>query len=916
MNFFSGQFCLYDSTNTLISCNSIGSFDNIPYGNYCIMAHDSCTDTTITRCFNVIPPPISIGTNVLISNKTCRDFTASITNQIGLTNPLFCLYDSNNVLIICNSTGIFDNLPYGNYCINTKDGCRDTSIVKCFTARRPIPFIPPISAAYVNCNNFGIVVGGDTLSNPQYCLYDSAGVLIMCNSTGIFDSLLLGSYCVNVYDSCYDTTIVRCFTVGMPVIQNDLIIRISRRACSTFSLTTTGASLTNALYCLYTASDNLVDCNTTGVFTNLPYGTYCVKAKNGCPDTLVTRCFTELQNIPSVNPTVAISNANCRYFTATIDGQNNLTNPSFCIYDNADNLISCNSTGVFSNLPYGSYCIKIKNTCYDTTITRCFTRMPLPITISAVANKSCAFDYAKFVITLTGTTLPINIKIYKPDGSIFLTGIFSTTTINIDSVPGVAAGTFYKIVAEDACGNKDSANTGAIVSYFNFNTTVTPKCPGSSWANGSGNVSMTIRTNMGSLTVRIIKKDGVSYPTPLVPNTASGGVYTFTDLGPGNYILRSSESTCNRYVYDTINVLPYQFPNLDRSSAYQCDEGGFSVSAIANNGVAPFTYEIIGSVPSFPSIISAPQSGSIFNINNGTNYSLIRLRALDACGNATLGDASILPLTSYGITASFNCLFYPATLSVDTIINANYAWYKKTTLTANDSTMVGSGPGYYIPSVLPSDTGIYICYMNVNQGCIKRTYIYHLNGACYIVLPVNLQEFKGKQEAQKNVLYWKTTQEQNLEKYTIERQTSNSTFTGIGSVAARGSNSLQQYEFFDLHPAPGNNYYRLKMQDKDGAFNYSNIVVLQNKKAGFNFSIYPNPVKEKLTIQFNDAGTRQYSVSLFNLTNQLIFQKSFTATGNSLAEIIRPPSTPGGIYLLRIVNTKTKEQVTQKMIFL
>ncbi|HSN60346.1 MAG TPA: hypothetical protein VLR49_05405, partial [Ferruginibacter sp.] len=122
MNFFSGQFCLYNSSNTLISCNSSGSFNNIPYGNYCIKAHDSCTDTTITRCFNVLPPPISVGSTVLIRNKTCRDFSASITNQVGLTNPEFCLYDSNYVLITCNSTGIFNNLPYGNYCINTKDG--------------------------------------------------------------------------------------------------------------------------------------------------------------------------------------------------------------------------------------------------------------------------------------------------------------------------------------------------------------------------------------------------------------------------------------------------------------------------------------------------------------------------------------------------------------------------------------------------------------------------------------------------------------------------------------------------------------------------------------------------------------------------------------------------------------------------
>ena len=915
-NFIAGQFCLYDNTNALIDCNSTGSFNDIPYGNYCIQASDICADTIISRCFSVTPPTLSLGNTVLISNKTCATFTAKIIDVTGLTNPEYCLYDSSDILISCNTSGIFDNLSYGNYCINAKDGCRDTTITRCFIARRPVPFIPPIRTAYINCINFGIITGGDSLSNPQYCLYDSAGLLITCNNTGIFDSLLLGTYCVNIYDSCYDTTIIRCITVGMPVVQNNLIYKASRKTCSTFALITSGAGLTKPLYCLYTAADSLVECNTTGVFYDLLYGSYCVKARNGCPDTLLTLCFTEGPPVPAVDATVAVSKNSCTSFTATVRGQINLTKPQYCIYDTANNLLSCNTTGVFDNLLFGSYCIKINNNCYDTTITRCFTKLAEPVDISVVANKSCAFNYAKFTISLSGTTLPVNIIIYKPDGSVFLTRSFLTTNFSIDSIPGVPVGDYYKVVAQDACSNKDSATTGATGSFFNFTTTVTPKCPGASWANGSANIAMTITSNMGSVSVRIIKKDGVAYNSPLVPNTAWGGVFTFTDLGPGIYILRSSENICNQYVYDTIAVNAYLFPNLNRSSAYQCDEGGFSVSAVAGNGVAPFTYQIIGSVPSFPGIISAPQPGSVFNISNGTSYSLIRLRALDACGNATLGDASILPLRSYGITATANCLFYPTTLSVDTIINADYKWYKKISATASDSIFIGTGPGYYIPDVLPADTGTYVCYMNVNQGCIKRTYVYNLNGSCYIVLPLKLLEFKGRQEENKHVLFWKTTQEQNLANFIIERQTVSSNFFEIATTAARNGNGLNNYQFADLHPAPGKNYYRLKMQNSNGTYTYSNIIVLQKKKAGLNFSVYPNPVKDRLSISFSNTGTQQLTISLFNLSNQLIFQKDFSTTGDCKIEIPRPDLIPGGLYFLRIINITLKEQVTEKLIFL
>jgi Secretion system C-terminal sorting domain/SprB repeat len=915
-NFFVPQFCLYDSVNTFMGCNSTGSFDNLPYGNYCIRAYDVCNDITITRCFSATPPPISIGNTVLISNKNCTDFTATITNQSGLTNPEFCLYDSNNTILYCNSTGVFYNLGYGNYCITTRDGCRDTLITRCFSAIRPSPYIAPIVPSYNDCVYFGIVVGGDTLSNPQYCLYDTNGVLILCNSTGIFDSIPLGTYCINVYDSCYDTTIVQCFTVGMPIILNDLLTRITDRACTTFNVTVAGASLNWPTYCLYNDADSLLSCNRSGIFNNLIYGSYCIKAQNTCPDTLLIHCFAVQQNIPTVDAAVSTSNTNCFTFKAFITGQAYLSNEEYCIYDSANNLIECNTRGAFANLPYGSYCIKIRDNCYDTIITRCFTRLKTPLQLATITDKSCTIGYSKITINISGAILPVQLSIYNPGGSFFLNSIFHSSNIVVDSVPAVPVGEFYKIYVTDDCGNRDSVNTGAVTSFFNYNTRVIPKCPGSSWANGSGNIVSRVSTNLGDLTVRIIEKDGILYSNPLVPNSANNGEFIFTDLGPGNYIIRSNENICNNFIYDTITIRPYLFPNLTRSSAYQCDVDGFSVSAIASNGVAPFMYEIIGSIPANPSIIAAPQTNSIFNINNGATYSLIRLRAQDACGNATLGDASILPLANNGITVTENCLFYPTTLSVDIIYSATYEWYKKETENAVDSTFMGATPHVTIPSVLPSDTGIYICYLNVNQGCIKRRHIYHLNGSCYIILSVNLQDFKGKQENNKHILYWKTSKEQEVEKYFIERQTASADFTILDTIVAKGINPLQTYSYVDAKPEPGNNFYRLKILYKNGSFGYSHTILMQRKKMAFDYIVYPNPAKERLSIQFNHAASQHYTISLFNLSNRLIFQQKISVPVNGLLEITRPPAIQPGMYLIRITNPLNGEQLTQKLIFL
>ncbi|MGH2565567.1 MAG: hypothetical protein ACRDE5_13710, partial [Ginsengibacter sp.] len=349
-NFFNSDFCLFDASGTQLQCGTTGIFTNLPYGSYCIKAHDACTDTTITRCFTANPPILSVANNVQITNKICHSFTAAITGQSNLTSPQYCLYDSADVLITCNTTGIFNNLAYGSYCINTKDGCIDTTITRCFKALPPIPIVDSIIPDYSNCSNFGIRVRSDSLTGAGYCLYDSIGNLIQCDSTGIFDSIPLGSYCVHIHDACLDTTIIRCFTVGPPIISNDLLVSISNRACSTFTAKVSSHNIKDPYYCLYDSANVLVACDSSGVFDNLPYGNYCINAKNNCPDTTLTVCFNVALPVPDVNSSVSFSNNKCRTFTATITGQQNLTNPQYCIYSSADVQLSCNTTGVFNNL--------------------------------------------------------------------------------------------------------------------------------------------------------------------------------------------------------------------------------------------------------------------------------------------------------------------------------------------------------------------------------------------------------------------------------------------------------------------------------------------------------------------------------------------------------------------------------------
>ena len=220
---------------------------------------------------------------VFISDRTCTTFTATMTGT-NLTAPTFCIYDSSDVEISCNPTGIFNVLPYGKYCIKMTDNCYDTVITRCFTENRPVPSVGNSVGIAANCNSFTATVTGQAnLSNPYYCLHDSTGVLISCDSTGIFTNLPFGSYCIKIANdpACYDTLISRCFTATRPIPTANPNVAISNLTCTDFTASITDTSNWNhPQFCLY-ADGELVVCNSTGVFNNIAFGSYCITAQNG-----------------------------------------------------------------------------------------------------------------------------------------------------------------------------------------------------------------------------------------------------------------------------------------------------------------------------------------------------------------------------------------------------------------------------------------------------------------------------------------------------------------------------------------------------------------------------------------------------------------------------------------------------------
>ncbi len=910
-NLTAPQYSLYNSANVVVATNTTGIFNTLAYGSYCIKIKDACYDTTISRCFSATHSVSSVNAAVGISNRTCTAFTATISGQTNLTTPQYCLYTNSGVQISCNTTGIFNNVGYGSYSIKIKDGCTDTTIVRTFTAGRLAPVLNTPNISNNTCSSFTVSTnGGSNLSTPHYCLYNSAGIVVTCNTTGQFTGLAYGSYCIKAITDCGDTSNSVCIKTTRPVASVSSAVQISNTACTTFSAAITGqTNLTNPQYCLYNSANTLVTCNTTGVFNYLAYGSYCIKIKDGCIDTTISRCFSKQRAVPSINATMTQSNFSCTGFTATVSGSN-LTSPQYYLYDANNKLVANNTTGIFTGVPYGKFCATIKDGCVDTSMKICQT-FTLTKSITVTAAKTCNIGKTDLQIKFASPNGPYKFNIYDPADSMVYTNTSTAATATAAGLAALPTGLKYKVVGMDNCGNKDSVYVVPDATQINRNVVVTSKCPSAAWQNGSGDMAITCSSNLYAVTPTLIAKDGKAFSRSYSSSTT--GYFAYFDLEPATYIIQYALQNCTGKVYDTVTVKAYTFPNQSQSAIYQCNNNSLSLSAAVNGGVGPFQYEIIGSLPDSPSAITPRQSSPIFTIDNGTIYTLLRLRSIDACGNATLSDVSVLPLQNIVVSASSTCLYKNVTLSVDSLPNTTYQWFKKRTETATDSTLVGTSSQYTIPFLQEEGLGVYVSKVSVNNDCLTRLAYYTLTGDCgYTYLPVALQ-LSGEVVAAGNQLKWSMENEKDIVEYMVERSSDNTSYKAIGQAVAYHSSARNTYLFMDNSPTAFSNSYRIKTLYKDGKIAYSNTITLSN--SGASVSVYPNPVTDALQVTFKTTEKGNYTLDLFNTAGQIIFNTQLQNISNTTFTYSRNNRVPSGTYLLKVVNTTTNVVKTYKVVF-
>jgi hypothetical protein len=98
----------------------------------------------------------------------------------------------------------------------------------------------------------------------------------------------------------------------------------------------------------------------------------------------------------------------------------------------------------------------------------------------------------------------------------------------------------------------------------------------------------------------------------------------------------------------------------------------------------------------------------------------------------------------------------------------------------------------------------------------------------------DLQYFTARSDSDAILLEWKTGQEDNLNRFEIERSASEpNNFIHIGTVSAIGNNSYYYYrDEVTLNSSAPLYYYRLKLIDNNGGHVYSNTITVTHIISG------------------------------------------------------------------------------------
>jgi hypothetical protein len=372
------------------------------------------------------------------------------------------------------------------------------------------------------------------------------------------------------------------------------------------------------------------------------------------------------------------------------------------------------------------------------------------------------------------------------------------------------------------------------------------------------------------------------------------GFNVFTNQGTITIGAYSAGNTINNGIFNeyTFNNAGGQI-NIDRVT------NAITVNAntLSNTGIVT-----IGKLVPVTTLLAATGSGSFSNNTGGEVKGTGTINAARFVNNSGQLSPGYSPGT---LTFTGNETFTNSTMNIELagtavagtnydqiVVNGTATLGGNLTVTAINGFTILAGQSF----VILTGTSVTGTFASVTLPIgVTGTVTYSSTSATLNILtalPLTLVEFTGEAKGGKTLLKWKTADEENTFVFEVERSTDGASFTKTGTVTAMGSGA-HSYSFTDENPMAGNNYYRLKMVDKDGRFTYSKTETVKFAVKG-GIQITPVPANSYVTLTVQDQSLTGERAQVYNTAGILV--TNVILTNSTRIDI---SSWPNGMYNIK-----------------
>lgn len=209
----------------------------------------------------------------------------------------------------------------------------------------------------------------------------------------------------------------------------------------------------------------------------------------------------------------------------------------------------------------------------------------------------------------------------------------------------------------------------------------------------------------------------------------------------------------------------------------------------------------------------------------------------------------------------------------------------------------------YTPSVVNS-TANYVTTNGLTNLSLNELTLSSSN----VPLPVQFVGFSTACANGGAVLRWSTAQEAGSLRFDVERSADGSTWEPAGQVQAAGNaGTLRDYSFAEAQST--GTYYRVVLIDANGR-KQSGPVLHNACAASTVFSVYPNPVRNRLTIVQNATKGGECKLLLYDAAGKLVKQSVHTVAAGTNYIAVPVEDLPAGTYRLRLQQGETINATT------